>query len=123
MRRRTALTLPLLLAVGTALAQAPRASAEPGRWPVDRANNWYQAQGWLVGANYITSTAINQLEMIQPGTYDPQRIDSELGVAPTQGFNTMRVFLHDQLWAQDRQGFQSRLAQFVGTTPRHGIKP
>jgi hypothetical protein len=121
--RRTALKLPLLLAAGTALTRAPRASAEAGRWPADRANRWYQAQGWLVGANYITSTAINQLEMFQPGTYDPQRIDSELSVARAHGFNTVRVFLHDQLWAQDRQGFQSRLAQFVGITAAHGIKP
>jgi hypothetical protein len=123
MRRRTALKLPLLLAVGTALAQVPRASAEAGRWPADRANNWYQAQGWLVGANYITSTAINQLEMFQAGTYDPRRIDAELGAARFHGFNTMRVFLHDQLWAQDRQGFQNRLAQFVAIAARRGIKP
>jgi hypothetical protein len=121
--RRTALKLPLLLAVGTALTQVPRASAEAGRWPVDRANSWYQAQGWLVGANYITSTASNQFEMFQPGTYDPRRINSELGVARLLGFNTMRVFLHDQLWAQDRQGFQSRLAQFVAIAASHRIKP
>jgi hypothetical protein len=121
--RRTALKLPLVLAVGTALAQAPLASAEPGRWSVDRANNWYQAQGWLVGANYITSTANNQLEMFQPGTYDPRRINGELSVARLLGFNTVRVFLHDQLWAQDRQGFQSRLAQFVAIAANHGIKP
>ena len=124
MHRRTALKLPLLLAAGTALAQAPRAAAaEPGRWSADRANRWYQAQGWLVGANYVTSNAINQLEMFQPATYDPQRIDRELGAARCHGFNTMRVFLHDQLWAQDRQGFQSRLAQFVGIAANHGIKP
>jgi len=35
----------------------------------------------------------------------------------------MRVFLHDQLWAQDRQGFQNRLAQFVGIAANRGIKP
>jgi hypothetical protein len=122
--RRTALKIPLLLAAGTALAQAPRAAAaESGRWSADRANRWYQAQGWLVGANYVTSNAINQLEMFQPATYDPQRIDRELGVARSHGFNTMRVFLHDQLWAQDRQGFQSRLAQFVGIAANRGIKP
>ena len=124
MHRRTALKIPLLLAAGTALAQAPRAAAaEPGRWSADRANRWYQAQGWLVGANYVTSNAINQLEMFQPATYDPQRIDRELGAARSHGFNTMRVFLHDQLWAQDRQGFQSRLAQFVGIAANRGIKP
>ncbi|CAM4234409.1 Endo-beta-mannanase [Mycobacterium basiliense] len=123
MHRRTALKLPLLLAAGTALSQAPRANAEPGRWPADRAHRWYQAQGWLVGANFITSTAINQLEMFQRGTYDPRRIDSELGVARWLGFNTVRVFLHDQLWAQDPRGFQGRLAQFVTMAARYRIKP
>jgi len=121
--RRTALKLPLLLAAGAALATAPRASAESVRWSPDRANRWYQAQGWLVGANYITSNAINQLEMFQPDSFDPQRIDTELGWARSAGFNTMRVFLHDQLWAQDYRGFQGRLAQFVSITSRHGIKP
>lgn len=105
------------------LAPVVRAAAEPGRWPADRANRWYQAQGWLVGANYITSTAINQIEMFQQGTYDPRRIDDELRVARQIGFNTVRVFLHDQLWAQDRAGFQRRLAQFVGIAANRGIKP
>jgi len=128
--RRSVLKLPLVLAVGRALAQSPRASAEPprastesSRWSSDRANRWYQAQGWPVGANYITSNAINQLEMFQPGTYDPQRINTELGWARLQGVNTVRVFLHDQLWAQDSRGFQLRLSQFVSIAARHGIKP
>ncbi|OBK26242.1 cellulase family glycosylhydrolase [Mycobacterium asiaticum] len=123
MHRRTALKLPLALVAGTALTRTPRAVAEAGRWPAERAHNWYQAQGWLVGVNYVTSTAINQLEMFQAGTYDARRIDNELAVARFHGFNTVRVFLHDQLWAQDRAGFQSRLAQFVGIAARHGIKP
>ena len=130
MHRRTALKLPFLLAVGTALAQPPRASAEPPRssgeptrWSPDRANRWYQAQGWLVGANFITSNAINQLEMFQPATYDPRRIDTELGWARSYGFNSVRVFLHDLLWAQDARGFQQRLAQFVAIAAGHGIKP
>ena len=120
----------LLLAGGAALARAPRASAQPprtrpgaSRWSVDRANTWYRAHGWPVGANYITSNAINQLEMFQPDTYDPRRIDTELGWARSNGFNTVRVFLHDLLWAQDHRGFQGRLAQFVEIAARHGIKP
>jgi hypothetical protein len=128
--RRTVLELPLLLAAGTALAQGPLASAEPPRasgeatrWSPDRANRWYQAQGWLVGANFITSNAINQLEMFQPNTFDPRRIDTELGWARSAGLNSVRVFLHDLLWAQDARGFQLRLAQFVSMAARHGIKP
>lgn len=123
MDRRTALKLPLVLTAGAAFIRLPRASAEPARWTVDRANNWYQSQGWLVGANYITSTAGNQIEMFQQGTYDPQLIDRELNAARLIGFNSVRVFLHDLLWAQDRANFQRRLAQFVNIAAGRGIKP
>lgn len=124
MERRTALKLPLLLAAGAALSRVPRASAEEaGRWSPDRANRWYQAQGFLVGANYIPANAINQFEMFQPDTFDPRRIDTELGWARYYGHNTARVFLHDQLWTQDPRGFQARLGQFVDIAARHRIKP
>ena len=113
----------MLLAVGAALTRVPQASAEPTRWAAERANRWYQGQGWLVGANYVTSTAVNQLEMFQAATYDPRRIDRELACARVAGLNTVRVFLHDLLWAQDRQGFARRLAQFVAIAASHGIKP
>lgn len=124
LRRRTVLKLPLVLPVAAALSPAPVAYAAPGdRWSPEHAHRWYRAQGWLVGANYITSTAINQLEMFQPGMFDPRRIDVELRVARLIGLNTVRVFLHDQLWTQDQRGFQHRLAQFVGLAARNGIKP
>ncbi|HET9877081.1 MAG TPA: 1,4-beta-xylanase [Mycobacterium sp.] len=124
MRRRTVLELPLLLAAGATLTRVPRAAAaDSGRWSSDRANRWYQAQGWPVGSNYITSTAVNQLEMFQPATFDLRRIDAELGLAQSAGFSAVRVFLHDLLWAQDAQGFQYRLSQFVTVAARHRIKP
>lgn len=122
-KRRTVLGLPLLVATSSGLSRLPRVSAEAGRWSPDRANRWYQAQGWPVGSNYITSTAVNQLEMFQPATFDLRRINTELGWAQSAGFNTVRVFLHDQLWAQDPQGFQYRLAQFVSVAASHRIKP
>lgn len=121
--RRTALKLPAVLAGGMALSTAARASAELARWSPDRAHRWHRAQGWLVGANFIPANAINQLEMFQPGTFDPRRIDVELRMAKLMGINTVRVFLHDLLWVQDRAGFQRRLARFVHIAAHHGIKP
>ncbi|HYJ54808.1 MAG TPA: 1,4-beta-xylanase [Mycobacterium sp.] len=123
MHRRTALKAPILATAAAALSSVPRASAEPARWSADRANRWYRGQGWLVGANFITSSSVNQLEMFQPGTFDPLGIFGELRMARLIGFNTVRVFLHDQLWIQDRKGFQRRLAQFVDIAARQGIKP
>jgi hypothetical protein len=123
-RRRTALKVPLVLAGGAALTTTPRAfAAGGGRWPVERAQAWYRAHRGLVGANYIPFNAVNQLEMFQPQTYDLRRIDAELTMARRIGFNTVRVFLHDLLWTQDRRGFLRRLMQFVTIAARHAIKP
>jgi hypothetical protein len=121
--RRDILKLPLLLASAVALAPPAQASTTTGRWSPERAHRWYDSQRWLVGANFITSNAVNQLEMFQPATYDPLRIDRELRLARLTGLNTVRVFLHDQLWVADRAGFQRRLQQFVGIAARHRIKP
>lgn len=93
------------------------------RWSPARANAWYAQQAWTVGSNYIPSDAINQLEMWQAATFDPTRIDQELGWAQGLGMDTMRVFLHNLLWDQDKQGFKQRIDQFLAMTARHHIKP
>lgn len=117
------LQLSALTAAGAVLTRLPTASAAPTRWTAEQAHAWYRQQGWLVGANYIPATAANQIEMWQAGTYDPRRINTELQIARTIGFNTVRVFLHDQLWAQDRAGFLRRIGQFVDISAANGIKP
>ena len=70
----------------------------PGRWSVEKAKEWYSAQPWLVGCNYIPANAINQLEMWQAETFDAATIDKELALAESIGFNTLRVYLHDLVW-------------------------
>lgn len=92
-----------------------------GKWSEERANQWYEKHGWLVGCNYIPSTAINQLEMFQPETFDLPQIEKELGWAGSLGFNTIRVFLHHMLWEQNPQGFLERLDQFLTVAEKHGI--
>jgi hypothetical protein len=100
----------------------PALQAQTPRWTESQANDWYAKQPWLVGSNYIPATAINQLEMWQAATFDPQRIDLELGWAESLGLNTMRVFLHDLLWQQDPKGFQSRIDAFLSIAGKHHIK-
>lgn len=91
-------------------------------WPVDKANQWYEETGWLIGANFIPSTAINQLEMWQEATFDPETIDRELEWASELGFNSMRVYLHGLLWKQDREGFLRRMEKFLEIAGKHGIR-
>jgi len=111
-----------LFAVALLLASVA-AAADPHPWPREKAEAWYRAQPWLVGSNYIPSNAINQLEMWQAETFDPRRIDQELGWAQDIGMNTMRVFLHDLLWQQDAAGFRKRIDAFLVIAHKHGIRP
>jgi hypothetical protein len=98
------------------------ASATNAPWPAARAQKWYSQQPWLVGSNFIPSTAINELEMWQPETFDLPTIDRELGWAQALGMNTMRVFLHNLLWQQDAQGFLHRMDQFLDVADKHHIR-
>jgi hypothetical protein len=96
---------------------------DPARWTEQRAAAWYAAQPWLVGANYVPSDAINQLEMFQPETFNPALNDKELGLAESAGMNTARVFLQDQLWTSDPEGFKKRLDAFLTIAAKHHIRP
>jgi hypothetical protein len=105
------------------LAYSANARAQTQRWSEAKANAWYDAQPWLVGSNFIPSDAINQLEMWQAATFDPQEIDKELGWAEGLGMNTMRVFLHHMLWQQDAAGFKQRIDAFLTIAAKHHIRP
>jgi hypothetical protein len=111
----------LLLLAGQGSLANPRPALQ--QWSESAANDWYAHQQWLVGSDYIPATAINELEMWQADTFDPARIDTELGWAESLGMNTMRVFLHDLLWQQDAEGFRKRVDIFLGIAAKHHIKP
>ena len=101
-----------LVLVGFTSVSAGGADVPP-RWSEEQASAWYAKQGWLVGSNYLPATASNELEMWQATTFDPKRIDLELGWAESIGLNTMRVFLHDLVWQQDAKGFTERIDRFL----------
>ena len=101
-------------------AQAVTATAA-ARWSEQQAADWYARQGFLVGANYVPATAINELEMWQADTFDLATIDKELALAEGLGFNSLRVFLHHLLWEGDREGFLKRMEQFLDVAAKHKI--
>jgi hypothetical protein len=113
---------PWIIALVAALTATPWCCAGE-RWTPERAHEWYDAQPWLVGCNFTPSTAINQLEMWQADTFDPETIDRELGWAASIGLNTVRVFLHEVAWEQDREGFLNRVEQFLDLAAKHNIRP
>jgi hypothetical protein len=91
------------------------------QWTPEQAQTWGKTQPWRAGSNFSPSTAINQLEMWQAETFDPETIDRELGYAAGCGMNAARVFLHNLLWEQDSAGLLKRMDQFLGIADKHKI--
>ncbi len=105
-----------------ALGQTLLGAAEGTVWSAQKAQIWYAKQPWLVGCNFTPSTAINQLEMWQAETFDPETIDRELKLAAGIGMNFVRVYLHDLLWQQDSNGMIHRIDEFLSIADKHRIK-
>jgi hypothetical protein len=109
-------------AAGTDETSEANRKLEQGRWTAEKANTWYAQHRWLAGANFVPSTASNELEMWQAETFDPATIDRELGWAAGIGFNCMRVFLHDMAWKADPAGFEKRVDEYLSIADKHGVK-
>jgi hypothetical protein len=120
-----AVTAPLAFPSGRARAAQTDASVTPvpGRWSVDRITDWYGPLPWLVGANYLPSSKINQIDMWQASTWDADIIAREFDLARSIGFNTVRVFLHPLVWEDDEQGLYRRMDQFLSIATNAGIRP
>ena len=91
-------------------------------WTKKQAKAWGKENGWLRGANFNPSTAINQLEMWQAESFDLSTIDKELGWAEEIGLNCMRVYLHHLAWEIDKEGFKFRMNQYLANAESHEIK-
>ena len=92
------------------------------QWTEEKANSWYQDQPWLVGCNFLPSSAINQLEMFQAETFDLDILNKEIGWAKDLGFNSLRVYLHDLLWDEPNNLF-NKLDAFLDICTLHSIRP
>ncbi len=92
-------------------------------WTAAQATEWYSKQPWLIGANFLPSNAINELEMWQAETFDTATISKEFGWAASIGMNTMRIFLHDLAYKQDPAGFKKRIDILLSIAARYKIRP
>ena len=98
------------------------ALAQTAPWNAGAASDWYVRQPWIIGANYIQSNTVNQIEMWQADTFDGDRIDMELGWAERLGINTLRVSLSETVWARDPGGMQSRMGKLLKIAEKHKMR-
>ena len=91
------------------------------KWSNKEANKWYEETGWIIGFNYLPSTAVNSTEMWQQETYDGKIIKKELRLAADSGFNSCRVFLPFLVWEMQRNKFMENLIDFCNIAGSCGL--
>lgn len=93
------------------------------KWSLEDSQQWFADTGWLVGCNFLPSSALNQVEMFQPDTFDLPTIERELSWASSLGFNALRVYLHDLLWHKKiRNDFLKNFNRFLDACEKKSLR-
>ena len=100
---------------------AARSSAAATRWSAEQAWHWYRSRPWLVGVNYLPSTACNTTEFWQAESFDEPTIARELGWAQSLGLNSCRIFIQYLVWKKDPEGLKQRLRRFMEVAHQRGL--
>ncbi|MDP6524502.1 MAG: hypothetical protein QGI24_05210 [Kiritimatiellia bacterium] len=76
----------------------------------------------LVGSNYTPAYAVNQVQLWHDFRADV--IEKELAAAKKYfGVSTLRVYLHNINFDEDRKNFMSNIEKFLVICEKHGIRP
>ena len=82
-------------------------------WSIEKANDWYKSNAWILGFNYVPSTAVNSTEMWQSESFDVKTMDKELAAASLIGYNSCRVFLQYIVWQHEGEKFTNNFERFL----------
>ena len=91
------------------------------RWSEREAENWYKAQPWLRGSNFLPSDCVNRLDMWQSAGKKEHlaTADTELKMCDELGFNTVRLWLNFDVYYKEPDEFMDTLEQYVSLSAKH----
>lgn len=92
------------------------------KWSEERAWEWYSESKFIMGFNYVTSTAVNAISMWQDFDDNIETIDAEITLASKYGFNSVRIFLNYLLWKHDKGVLKKKLSKFFDISEKHNMK-
>ena len=98
-----------------------------GPWTKEAAWEWYRAQPWIRGCNYMPASCANRVDQWQELGCEERfaEMDRELQVAEDIGFNTLRLLVELQgfgVWLADREGFLARFERALSVMARHKMR-
>ena len=111
----------------TVAASAGAPHGRTGPWTKEKAWEWYRAQPWIRGCNYMPASCANRVDQWQALGCEERfaEMERELQVAEDIGFNTLRLLVELQgfgVWLADREGFLERFERTLSVMARHGMR-
>ena len=91
------------------------------KWTTRRREEWYSSVPWTVGANYVPSDAVNDIEMWRSETFNPGLIRRELRLARLCGLNSVRVFLSYAVWKAEGETMEKHFDEFLSISADEGL--
>jgi hypothetical protein len=93
------------------------------RWSKKQAHEWYDAQPWFRGCNYMSADCVNRVDQWQELGFEERlrTVDKELDIAQEIGFNSVRLIVQFEVWQQEHNGFMKRLEQYIEMCHKHQI--
>jgi|GEM_PF-112850 len=117
-----------LLLVSVVFTSLVTFAERQGPWTREKAWEWYNAQPWIRGCNFMPSTAANHFDTWQ--SYDAENrfavVERELALAEETGFNTIRLIISAEwgfaAWLQEHDAFMANFERMLTIAHRHGIR-
>ena len=113
--------------LGAFLAAANLFAARTAPWPKERAWEWYNAQPWIRGCNYMPASAANRVDQWQELGCEERfaEVERELALAETIGFNALRILVEEQgfgVWLAEHDGFMARFERMLSIMAKHKMR-
>ena len=111
-----------------ALAAVNGAFAErQGPWTKERAWEWYNAQPWIRGCNYMPASCANRVDQWQEYGSEArfEEMEREMALMEKDGFNAVRIILGDMgfaVWRAEHDGMMKRFDRMLDIFGRHGVR-
>jgi len=95
----------------------------PGQWSIEKTWQWYNGIPWLRGCNYLPSDCLDPYEEWQEYDFNEKikTAESELDLAASIGFNSLRVRLSFEVWIQEKEGLLKRIDRFLSIAEKRNI--
>ncbi len=110
-----------------ALAVSASLAGREGPWTKEKAWEWYDAQPWIRGCNYMPASAANRVDQWQEMGSEERfaEVERELALAELIGFNTLRILVEEQgfgVWLAEHDGFMARFERMLSIMAKHKMR-